>query len=214
LRLDNISIYFGDFLVLTSFILAVLFSIGFSRNRKAYKIFTLYLVFIAILQMVMYYFTLYKWNNIFLFHFYFVGQFIFMSLFYYELLLNKIVYVILGLGLIAIGIQYTLQPDIFYEYHTYGVSATQSIIVLYAMVHYYKSLTTTLSYFIYINTGVLLYFMTSILFFASGNLMLNLNIPKETQRYILLINLFLYFLFQILIFVEWYRNYRVKKVYF
>ncbi len=211
--MSEIPIYLGDIQVLLSIILFVVFFIGFSKYGKAYKIFTLYLGFIAIIQLITFYYALYKWNNIFFFHFYFVGQFVFMSLFYYELLKNKLLCIILGIGLVAIGIQFAIQPNIFFEYHTYGVSITQSIIVLYAITYYYRSLSVA-NPFMLINTGVLLYFMTSILFFASGNLLLHLDIPNETKRYIGLVNQFLYFVFQILIFVEWYRNYRVttKKI--
>ncbi len=210
MKLDEITIYFGDLLVFISVILAVLFTIGFTRNGKAYRIFTLYLILISAIQLAMWYYSFHKLNNIFFFHFYFIGQFIFISLFYYNLLKNKFILLVLGLGLAAIGVQYVLESTIFYEYNTYGVSMTQSIIVIYAIVYYYKSLTVA-NPFILINTGILLYFMTSILSFASGNLFLQLDIPKETKRYIGLVNQFLYFVFQILIFIEWYRNYRVKK---
>ncbi|MAZ72100.1 MAG: hypothetical protein CMC70_03040 [Flavobacteriaceae bacterium] len=209
--MSEIPIYLGDIQVLLALILAVIYFIGFSKYGKAYKIFTLYLAVIAIIQLITFYYALYKWNNIFFFHFYFISQFIFMSLFYYNLLKNNFILLILGLGLVVISAQFVLDPTIFYEYNTYGVSLTQSIIVLYAIIYYYRSLSVA-NPFMLINTGVLLYFITSILFFASGNLFLHPDIPKETKRYIGLINQFLYFVFQVLIFLEWYRNYRIKKV--
>ncbi|HIB48522.1 MAG TPA: hypothetical protein EYO35_09475 [Flavobacteriaceae bacterium] len=148
-------------------------------------------------------------NNIFLFHYYFIGQFIFLSLFFKELMQKKWVLYILVLVLIGLGTNYAIYPEIFNEYHTIGVSITQSIIVVYALIYYYQSLTGR-NLFLLVNTGILLYFMTSILFFASGNLIIDLNLPKETQRYISIVNQFLYFIFLVLIFIEWYRSYRVK----
>ena len=205
--------WLGHILVFIALILPVFYLKGYRKHGKAYDIFTWYLYFIAGVQFIMSLYAFEKINNIFLFHFYFIGQFIFMSLFYYQLLKLKIIYIILGVGLALLAIQYTVTPGIFYVYHTVGVSLTQSVVVLYALVYYYSSLSKVAD-FVYINTGVLLYFMTSILFFASGNFFLELDIPKEAKQKIGLVNEALYFVFQILIFIEWYKNYRKPKALF
>lgn len=208
MKLNEITVYFGDLLIFIAVLLAIVYAINFTRNSKAYRIFTLYLILVAIIQVAMWYYALHKWRNIFFFHFYFVGQFILMLLFYYKLLKNKIILLILGLGLGALSVQYVLHPTIFYDYNAYGDTITQTIIVICAIVYYYRSLTVS-NPFMLINAGILLYFMTSILSFASANLLLELEMPKETKQYIGHINQFLYFVFEILIFIEWYRNYRV-----
>lgn len=197
----------SQFLIFGSLLLPLIYLKGLRRYGKAYDIFTLYLFFIGIIQFVMSLYAYEKMNNIFLFHFYFIGQFIGMSLFYFQLLRLKFIYGILGVGLVILGIDYAFRPDIFFKYHTVGVSLTQSVIVFYALVYYYKSLTNEARY-IYINTGIILYFTTSILFFASGNFFLEIDIPKEIKQNIGLINEILYLIFQIFIFIEWYKNYR------
>jgi|TARA_R110002020_G_scaffold199778_2_gene401472 hypothetical protein len=207
--MTDISLYIADALTIVSIILAVLYVIGFTKNGKAYRYFTCYLILVAVIQIIMYVYAGKKMNNIFLFHYYFIGQFIFLSLFYKELIQKKWVLYILVLVLIGLGTNYAIHPEIFNEYHTIGVSITQSIIVVYALIYYYQSLTGR-NLFLLVNTGILLYFMTSILFFASGNLIIDLNLPKETQRYIGIVNQFLYFIFLVLIFIEWYRSHRVK----
>ncbi len=112
--------------------------------------------------------------------------------------------------LIALGFQYILAPASFINFNSFGVSITQSIIVLYALLYYYKCLSEK-AIFLLLNTGILFYFLTSILFFASGNLMLDLNLPQQTLLQFEYINDFLYLTFMLLIFLEWYRNYRPKK---
>lgn len=151
-----------------------------------------------------------KTENIFLFNYYFIGQFIFMSVFYKLLFDKKWVYYVMFAALVLLGIQYMLDFSVFYSYNSFGVTITQSIIAIYALLYYYKSLSGNAS-FLYVNAGVILYFVSSILFFASGNLILKLDIPSETMKYIGILNDLLYLIFVILIFVEWYRNFRPSK---
>lgn len=205
--MDTLNDWLSTILVFISILLPIVYLKGFRKHGVAYDIFTFYLYFIAIIQFVASLYVYEKVTNTFLFHYYFIGQFIFMSIFYYQLLKLKLIYYILGIGLLLLTIHYVINPSIFYEYHTYGVSLTQSVIVLYALIYYYVSLTKK-STFLYVNTGVLLYFLTSILFFASMNFILALDIPKEVKQNISIINEVLYFVFQIFIFIEWYKNYR------
>ncbi len=200
---------FANTLTVISIILPILYFIGFAKYGKTYKIFTLYLTFIAIIQIILSVYAYHKVNNHFLFTYYFIGQFLCMSLFYFFLLNKKWIWLVTGFVIIGLLIQYIVSPASFINFNSLGVSITQSIIVLYALLYYFKLLTEKAK-FLYINAGVLLYFITSILFFASGNLILKLDLPKETQRHIELVNDCLYFIFMILIFVEWYRNYRVQ----
>tara|TARA_R100000935_G_scaffold58415_2_gene95375 strand:- start:50033 stop:50668 length:636 start_codon:yes stop_codon:yes gene_type:complete len=199
--------YLDNVLVVIAIILPCIYFIGFIRESKAYKIFTLYLTYIAIIQIILSVHAFYKINNLFLFSYYFIGQFIFMSAFYISLLKAKWIWITTALTLLGLLLQYIYSPSSFTNFNSLGVSITQSIIVIYAVFYYYKSLSGN-SIFLLVNTGVLLYFLASILFFASGNLLLSLNLPKETHRNIGLVNEFLYLIFMILIFVEWYRNYR------
>jgi hypothetical protein len=203
--------YFNNLVIVFSILLPVFYLISFNGQSRAYKVFTFYLIFIAIIQALLYYFAREKVNNIFLFGFYFIGQFIFLSVFYYLLIRKRWVYYIMGGTLVLLILQYGADPSLIYGYNTYGVTLTQSIIVIYALLYYYRSLAGS-ARFLYINTGVFLYFVSSILFFASGNLILSLDLSLELQRLIGTVNDVLYFIFVILIFLEWYRNYRPSIV--
>ncbi|MDX1462060.1 MAG: hypothetical protein R3359_03310 [Marinirhabdus sp.] len=207
--MEDISVYLGTLLTFVSNILAVLYVIGITKHGKAYRYFTGYLVLIAIIQTIMHVYAQNEMNNIFLFQYYFIGQFIFLSLFYKVLIQKKWILWIMIMVLTVLGIQYVVNPGAFSSYHTIGVSVTQSIIVIYAVIYYYLSLSGR-NLFLLINTGILLYFMTSILYFASGNLIISLDLPKGTQRYINLGNQVLYGIFLVFVFIEWYRHYRIK----
>ncbi|RDK87012.1 hypothetical protein [Marinirhabdus gelatinilytica] len=204
--------FFTNFLILVSVILPILYFIGFSKFGKAYKVFTLYLLFIAIVQGLLFYYATRKIDNLFLFSYYFIGQFLLVSLFYFFLLKKKWIGWLVGAVVVTLIVQYVLSPESYEYYNGLGVSITQTVIVIYALFYYFKSLSGKAT-FLLVNTGVLLYFLTSLLFFASGNLILSLGLSKEIQLQIGLINEFAYFIFLILIFLEWYRNYRPKKAY-
>ncbi|WP_432411079.1 hypothetical protein [Rasiella sp. SM2506] len=201
---------FNNCLSIGAILLAILYGIGFTKFDKTYKIFTLYLIFIAVIQILLFVYAYKKVNNLFLFTYYFIGQFLFVSLFYFYLLKKKWMWILTAIVMMGLIVQYILSPSSFINYNSIGVSVTQSIIVFYALLYYYKSLSGKAD-FLYVNAGILLYFMTSILYFASGNLLMNLNLPKDTQNYIGLSNDIFYLLFLILMFIEWYRKYRVKK---
>lgn len=201
---------FNKFLLLAAVVLALLYFKSFIKFGKAYKTFTCYLIFIALIQVLLSIYAYKKVNNLFLFNYYFIGQFLFVSLFYFYLLKKKWIWILTGIVILGLAIQYILSPSSFINFNSIGVSVTQSIIVIYALLYYYNSLSGK-PYFLYINTGVLLYFITSVLYFASGNLIMNLNLAKETQRNIGLVNDFSYFIFLVLIFLEWYFNFRKKN---
>ncbi|MEZ4874626.1 MAG: hypothetical protein R2793_04040 [Flavobacteriaceae bacterium] len=142
-----------------------------------------------------------------MFQFYFIGQFVFLSLFYFELLKKKWVPIVLFLVLGVLALQYVFDPSSFLAYNTMGVILTQSVVVVYSMLYFYKMLSQKGSFLI-VNNGIFLYLMASVLFFSSGNLLLKLNLSLETMRLIGFVNDFFYFVFIILIVVEWYRNFR------
>ncbi len=202
--------FFSNLLVLISVVLPVLYMLRVKKSGKPYKLFTIYLVFIGFIQTVMAIYAHHKWNNLFMSHFYFIGQFILFSLFYKALLKKQWILWVLAVVLAGLAIQYALQPSIVFIFNSYGMSLTQTILVLYAFLYFYKSLGTEGS-FLFINAGILFYLITSVLYFASYNLFLELQIDNQYSDSIFWLHQFLYFIFQILIFVEWYRKYRVRE---
>ena len=202
--------YIVDFTIYFSAFLAVLYLIGFLNKKKPYQVFTLYLVAIGIVQIFSEY--LIKSgsdSNLHLFHYYFVSQFILLSLFYYYLIKKKwIIWVLLAvIGLLTY--QYFDNPSLYFQYNAIGLAVTQIVLVLYTIIHLYNSLSQK-NEFVIITTGLLIYLLSSIIIFASGNLVFDLNISKAVSRLLNDLNAILYLVFQIMVLIEWFQNYRKK----
>jgi hypothetical protein len=150
-------------------------------------------------------------TNLFLSHWYFILQFILLSLFYRELMNYKWIYYILGLFLIFLGYQYISDPGLYSRYNALGMVISQIVLVAYALLYMYKSLSEQREFTI-VNTGIFVYLIASSLIFASGNLVFNIEVPVAFSDLLANINVVLFFAFQILIFVEWWKNYSVPKI--
>jgi len=183
---------------------------SFIYEDKAFKIFNIYLSLICAVQLAtMFVGKILHKPNLFLSHFYFIIQFGFLSFFYNELLKNKLVLYILTPIIIFLLYQYIDEPNLFYRYNVIGISLTQSILVIYSIIYLYRCLQGE-NKFLIINVGLFLYLVSSTLIFASGNLIFNLNISESMNYLLINTNRILYFLFQILIFIEWRKNYYKK----
>ncbi len=189
--------------------------IGFTKHSKAYRLFAVYLFLIAVIQYISYYIGRGGLNkpNLFMSHYYFIAQFILLSLFYSVLLKKIIIKKILIVVLIALAYQYFKMPEIYFKYNVLGITITQALIVVYSMFYFYTSLNGKKDFLI-VNIGVFIYLLSSVLIFASGNVMLNLDISKETKLILVNVNRVLMLVFQFLIIIEWWKNYRVdfKKI--
>jgi hypothetical protein len=201
---------FSHFLIVASILLAILYVLRFQKKGSSYKWFTGYLVLVAVIQIWMAIYAAFTWNNLFMSHFYFIGQFITFSFFYYHLLHKKWIVWVLGAGMLFLTIQYIKNPGLFFVFNSYGISITQTILVFYALLYFYKSLTNQ-GAFLLVNTGIFFYLITSILYFASFNLFLELDFDREWKIYVFRLHNTLYFVFEILIFIEWYKNFRLNK---
>ena len=190
----------------------LLYLTGFTRGSMAFKYFTIYLLIIGFIQISMRSYKLVTMgeNNLFFFIYYFVLQFTLLSLFYKQLLGYKWINIITGLTLLIVGYQYFTEPELYFKYNPIGSSVTQLILVVYSMLYFYKSLSGKREFLI-INVGLFIYMLSSLLIFAAGNLVLNDSFPDYIPILLAKSNLVLFFIFQILIVVEWFRNYRVIK---
>lgn len=203
--------FLGDVTVYVSLALGLIYFIGFVRNNRAYKLFTVYLFLVSIIQLIALYIG--RWglgeSNLYMAHFYYLSQFILLSFFYFELLKKPIIKVILFIVLLFIAYQFFQDPNIFFHYNPLAMTITQGSLVVYSILYLYKTLKGK-SEFIIVNIGLLIYLLSSTLIFASGNLVLDLDIPEETKFTLINVNRILTIVFQILIFIEWWRNYRTK----
>jgi len=187
----------------------ILFLKGFFIQKKTFKIFNLYLFVCLIIQVKSYLLWQDKIDNLYLSHYYFISQFILLSLFYITLFNSKkhknVVKIISLLVLLILAIQYYLKPSLYYKFNLLEIVLTSLSIVSFSVVHFYNSLTEKTKY-IYINSGIFVYLTCSTLIFCSGNFF------KEgtgnLKNILWLLNTILYVVYLIFIFIEWYKNYR------
>ena len=198
------------FTTLFGLVNAFLYIRSSARNNRAFVLFSIYITTVAIIQLATIFIAkaLHK-PNLFLSHFYFILQFVLLSFFYFELLRKKWILILLALVALFLAYQYSAQPDIFFKYNPIGMSITHTLIVLYAVLYFYKLLIGK-GQFIIVNIGVFLYLLSSTLIFASGNLVFDFS--KEMNYILINTNRILYLVFQILIFVEWWKNYSQVRI--
>jgi hypothetical protein len=184
-------------------------------TKKAYLVFTTYLIFIGVIEVLGVLFLKAKGGNLFLTHYYFIIQYLFLSYFYYLIIENcsvkKLIKTLTPLTLVSLSIQYFFYPDLFVIFNQYEIFICITPIVVYATCHLFQVFKTQNKKYIYITCGALLYFLPHALIFSSGNLMPQL--PKKVNTIIWEINTIIYAVFLILIFVEWYTHFRKKAVF-
>ena len=208
--IKNIASYI---LIVFCVINAILYLSKFKYNNKAFKYFAIYLGLIAVIQLSATFIGRFLGqHNLFLFHFYFILQFIFLSIFYRYLLKKIWIYKVLILVLLILAYQYFETPSIFFIYNAFGVALTQGILVIYALIYFYNIIKGDTE-FLLVNIGLFFYLLSSILIFASGNLIFDLKeVFQFGYRLLMDLNDVLYFGLQILIFVEWLKNYSQVKI--
>jgi hypothetical protein len=197
-NLGNVLLFFNTFLFLKSYRL----------NSIAFKFFTIYLILSLIIQVI--YFVLFKLsiNNLYLTHYFFIGQFIIISLFFKQLLINdfqkKIVKSGIFLILISIILYYFFYPLSYYKFNVFEIIITTIPLIVYSFCFFIQRIEGKKNNFIYIISGFFLYTLCSILLFVTG------NIKAEIKNIIWYSNAVLYIVYQLLIFVEWYKHFRKK----
>jgi hypothetical protein len=180
---------------------------SYKKKSIAFKVFAFYILFILIIQIITYYLRLYKINNLYLSHYYFVGQFLFLSVFYFFLEKNKTIKKIITIATITIlffiGIYYIKNPLAYFEFNIYEIVATAIPLIAYSFYFFIKKIDSEDKKYIYLNSGFFIYITCSTLIFSAG------NIKNASLKHIIWYsNVVLYLIYQILILVEWYKNFR------
>ena len=188
-------------------------SFGFKKNTSnSIRIITFYLVFYFLSELATKLHAAYGIKNHYVSHFYFIPQFIFLSLFYktqFTGFQNKIVNVVLVIVLSILTIQYLLQPELFQTFNPLEVLLTNCAIIFYAILHLYNSLTEK-GKFMYINAGILLYVSCSTLIFFLFRL-INFKELEINSGPIILLNKFLVIGFISMFIIE-YKKTLWKKI--
>lgn len=187
---------------------------AYSYNKdKVIKTLTYYLAITLMIQLSTKTLNYFAVSNLFLSHIYFISQFICLSFFYHLLLfpqkkLNylKIVAVVV---IILVVCSFAIDTSLFIKFNLFEITMTSLPLIIYSVLLLFKSMSIRSNAFVYINTGILFYLLSSTLIFLSGNLINKLHSFYNDITW--LVNAILYLLFQLFIFYEWYQNLRYKK---
>ncbi len=190
----------------------ILYFKSYQKNLVAFKVFSIYLLFYFIIQMITWYLFEQKLDNLFLSHYYFIGSFVFLSIFFSEIFekqfIKKLIYSIIAINLIILSLHYYFYPESYNKFNTLEVIITSVPLIFYSILFFYQKIIDQKKEYIYIVSGFFLYTLCSTLLFTVGNL------PSEIKEIIWYSNAILILVYQILIFIEWYKHFRKKEVSF
>ncbi|NRS89125.1 hypothetical protein HNQ02_002047 [Flavobacterium sp. 7E] len=190
----------------------VLYFKGFSNQGKTFKIFTVYLLGTVLIQIASKTLLMLNNDNLFLSHFYFIGQFVMLSLFFKSLFKIKkqklLANWILLIGIAVLAVQYSLSPNVFFRFNLFEIFLTSFLIIILAVVHLYNLLTEK-KVFYYCTVGMLLYLFSSTVLFFVGNLSALLS--KEYQLLPWTLNALLIIVYQLFILFEWKKSFYIKQ---
>lgn len=199
-----------DIISYTGYLILLLNNLFFLKSiqnsSRTFQIFFCYLLFSLIIQTTTEYLFIIKVNNLFLSHYYFIGQFILLSLFFKQvlkrILLKKIVSIILVVVLITIGFYYINYPSKYHQFNVFEIVITSLPLLIYSFFFFLEKLENPNRKYIYVISGFFLYILCSTLLFTVG------NVKAEIKKLIWYSNAILYIIYQVLIFVEWYKNFK------
>lgn len=184
----------------------ILFLLRFKKETKAYKIYTIYLGIIVAVQIALKAFIYFGYQNLILSHAYFCGQFIMLSLFYYEILKEKyqkqIVKWNLAITISIVVATFLLNPSSLFNYNPIEILFTSISLIVYSAFHFYNMLSNKKEFY-YINCGVSIYMFGSTVVFLPRNL--HTIYDHSFSDILNMLNIVLYLVYLILIFIEWFK---------
>ena len=187
---------------------------SFSKNGKAFRIFTYYSLTMFAIQMVAHFMSSHRMNNLFLSHFYFIIQFILLSLFYIKILNDKfqkkIILINMFLCTALLMIHYALDWSRFYRFNTFETFIMSLPLIVYATFHLYNMLNQKKEYY-YTTIGILIYLFGSTVVFLTSNLLMTFH-SDWSFKLIFSLNIYLYVVYQLLITYDLKDNLLNKKV--
>ncbi len=205
----DLFVYIG---YLLSFVNLILFMKGFSSQHKAFKIFTWYLGIIFCIQMIASVYVFFSVNNLFLSHFYFIGQLVLLSCFYNLLLKTKgqkfFLKIAFVLGILVLNIHYYLDPSQFFKFNLLEIAVTSLLVVVFAMIHLYNMLAAEKEFY-YVTVGIIIYLLGSTVLFFVGNLIIGISTEFKFLTWTL--NAILVLFYQFFILIEWKTSFYKKR---
>lgn len=209
-QFDNFMQLTGLFLIVLN---AVLYTWSYIFKIKSVTLLylLLYLGTCAVVMVISSILAYHSLDNLHYSHFYFISQFVFLSLFYrtfFNQIQRKIVIFVLLLVITVLLIQYISNPLLINQFNLFEIFITSLPLVIYSIFHLYNSLSKKGEY-MFINSGILVYITTSTLIFILGNYLSDHH--NETIIKIWLINKTLYVVYLVLILIEWKKTFSPVK---
>ncbi|MGK0364010.1 MAG: hypothetical protein ACI85O_001064 [Saprospiraceae bacterium] len=206
----NMFVDFGDF-SLACLLINVIFAFKISRKRPDLKWFEISLVWAFFIQISAIVLAHTIGNNLPLLHLYTLFEFIFISLFYKEIIFNNLKiknYFTPFLGLMIIVI---IGNSLFLEsimgYNSNAKGLTQFFIISYSIVYFFNKISVEVQrenlYLNRINAAILLYYAGSLFVFIFAKFLSNHS--GDISGYFWEFNAILYSAFQILILITTWR---------
>ncbi|OCA75730.1 hypothetical protein BBI00_08690 [Chryseobacterium arthrosphaerae] len=159
--------------------------------------------------MVFYVLNYQKINNLFFSHYYLIGQFLLLGLFFHEILTEKYQkktarFLLIGIPSVLV-VQYIIYPEKYHVFNLFEIFVTSYSIIILALFHLYNTLDAQKKYN-YICLGLLLYLISSTVIFLSGNLYTVMN--RQLHKEIWVLNVVMFIVYQIFIFAEYFFSRR------
>lgn len=182
----------------------VLFLSRYKIENKTFKIYTAYLGLIVFIESLIRVIIYFGYQNLIFSHLYFTGQFIFLSLFYLNLMKEDYQKKIIKFNLFFIPsvvvINFFINPSEIHQFSLLEIILTSLSLIIYSVMHFYNLLSHKKEYY-YINCGILIYLLGSTVSFLPRNLYVIYGRPFSNFLHNL--NIVLYILYLIFILVEW-----------
>ncbi|GEC77790.1 hypothetical protein B0A61_15985 [Flavobacterium aquatile LMG 4008 = ATCC 11947] len=182
----------------------ILFLSQFKKENRTYKIYTVYLGLIVLIEVSSRVLIANGYQNLMLSHLYFTGQFVMLSLFYLQLLKENYQKQIIKFNLIIIPllllVNFSIFPSQLHEFSMVEILLTSVTIISYSTFHFYNMLSNKKDFYL-INCGILIYLFGSTVTFLPRNL--HVIYGKSFTIILTILNILLYIVYLVFIFLEW-----------
>ena len=207
---DDFIVNFGYLFLITN---TLVFVFSFNKKDNAQKYFILYLILCSVIQITTNELHNKKIHNLFLSHYFFTGQFLLLSLFYSKLpeykRLSKKIRFFSFLVTLSIILYFVLNPKSYIKWNEIEIGITSLPLLVYSFLFFIKKIDDNKDKkYIYFNSGFFVYTLCSTLIFILGNIG-----SRTLKLFVWDVNQVLYLAFQILIFIEWYKNFRKETIF-
>lgn len=197
----------GELSIFLSLLLVIFYSLNYRRFDDTLKSFYFYLLIWFLTEFfALYILLVHKLPNLFLYHFFYIAQFITLSFFYYFLLRIRAIKWIAVVILIFIMIQHILEPGLFHKVNHLGLFLTCLALIGYAMAYFFRLLAVEKTIYLYVNLGIFLNTLVTVLVFATSNF-----VTQEVFSSLLKFNIIFNLIFQVLVLIEWFKHHRHFK---